>query len=232
MSGRVGLVRSVGVLASAALGLLAVASPGAAQGLSEYDYEDLSFRGIGVDAGYIWPGIVEATEAFGLRVDLGYLGPGIRILPRMGYWSSRMKAEEVIAFEDRVASLVAEQNPESPRPDVDLGVVGWSSFSVGTEAQFVWRVPYDVLTFIGLGVAAHFQNGSGEAIDDTFVEDLIDSTVAGANLHAGIEVPLGRRLRAYGDARYELAGDVRFFGVRAGLQIMFQDPAPGERGTS
>jgi hypothetical protein len=89
-----------------------------------------------------------------------------------------------------------------------------------------------VLTFLGLGVAAHFQNGSGEAVDDTFVEDLIDSTLAGANLHAGIEVPLSRRFRAYGDARYELAGDVRFFGVRAGLQIMLQDPAPGERGTS
>lgn len=218
--------------AGSALALVASAGGVAGQGLSDYDYEDLAFRGIGVDVGYIWPGIVEATESYGLRVDLGYLGPGIRILPRIGYWSSRMKAEEVQAFEDRVASLVFEQNPGSPRPDVDLGVVGWSAFSLGTEAQFVWRVPYDVLTFVGVGVAAHFQNGSGEAVDDTFVEDLIDSTVAGANLHAGIEVPLSRRLRAYGDARYELAGDVRFFGVRAGLQIMFQDPAPGERGTS
>lgn len=220
------------VVFGAALTVLWPAAPAVGQGLSDYDYEDLSFRGIGVDAGYIWPGIVEATEAFGLRADLGYLGPGIRILPRVGYWSSRMKADEVRAFEDRVAALVAEQNPGSPRPDVDLGVVGWSGFSVGTEAQFVWRVPSDVLTFVGLGVAAHFQNGSGEAVEDTFVEDLIDSTVVGANLHAGLEVPLGRRLRAYGDARYEFAGDVRFFGVRAGLQIMFQDPAPGERGTS
>ncbi len=221
-----------GIRLGSLFAFLATGSGLAGQDLADYDYEDLSFRGIGVDAGYIWPGIVEATEAFGLRADLGYLGPGIRILPRVGYWSSRMKAEEVRAFEDRVASLVAEQNPDSPRPDVDLGVVGWSSFSLGTDAQFVWRVPYDVLTFLGLGVAAHFQNGSGEAIDDTFVEDLIDSTVASANLHAGIEVPLGRRFRAYGDARYELAGDVRYFGVRAGLQIMFQDPAPGERGTS
>lgn len=217
---------------AAVLLTLAAPSVARAQSLSDYDYEDLSFRGIGLDAGYIWPGSLEPSVAFGLRADLGYLGPGIRILPRVGYFSSRMKAEEVRSFEERIAALVADQNPASPTPELDLGIVEWSGLSLGGEVQFVWRVPYDVLTFLGLGVAAHIQNGSGAAIDDTFVEDLIDSTGAGANVHAGLEVPLGRRLRVYGDARYELAGDVRFFGVRAGLQIMFQDPAPGERGTS
>jgi hypothetical protein len=202
------------------------------QGLSDYDYEDLSFRGIGLDIGYNWPDLLEESEAFGVRVDLGYLGPAIRILPRVGYWSSRMKPGEVRAFEDRVAELVADQNPDSPPPLVDLGTIEWRGITVGTDAQFVWRVPRDVLTYLGVGVAAHFNNGSGDAVDDTFVEDLLDSTVAGANVHAGLEVPLGRRLRAYGDARYELTGDVSFFGVRAGLQVMFQDPAPGERGAS
>ena len=211
---------------------LAIAGPLAGQGLSDYDYEDLSFRGIGLDVGYIWPNDVESTESFGLRIDLGYLGPGIRVLPRVGYWSSALDPTEVARLETRVVELVQEQNPGAPPLDLDLGRVEWRDLSVGTDAQFVWRVPYDILTYAGLGVAIHFRNGSGEAVDDTFIEDLLDSTAAGANLHGGLEVPLNRRLRLYGDARYELAGDVRFFGVRAGLQILFQDPAPGERRSS
>jgi hypothetical protein len=209
--------------------LLVSTAPAAAQGLSDYDYEDLSFRGIGLDVGYIWPNDVEDTESFGLRVDLGYLGPGIRILPRVGYWSSALDPEEVARLESRVVELVEEQNPGAPPLTLDLGRVTWADVSVGTDAQFVWLVPYDILTYAGLGVAVHFRNGSGGAIHDTFIEDLLDSTAAGANVHGGLEVPVGTRLRIYGDARYELAGDVRFFGIRAGVQFLFQDPAPGER---
>ncbi len=209
--------------------LVAWTAPAAGQGLSDYDYEDLSFRGIGVDIGYIWPNSVENTASFGLRIDLGYLGPGIRILPRVGYWSSDLDPEEVARLESRVVELVEEQNPGVPPLTLDLGRVTWADVSVGTDAQFVWLVPYDILTYAGLGVAVHFRNGSGGAIHDTFIEDLLDSTAAGANLHAGLEIPVSTRLRVYGDARYELAGDVRFFGVMAGLQLLFKDTAPGER---
>ncbi|MDT8341836.1 MAG: hypothetical protein RQ751_10015 [Longimicrobiales bacterium] len=225
-SGRV--ARAIGSVTAAALLLLAGAMPGRAQGLAEYDYDQLGFRGVGLDFGYIFPGDVEDTPQYSLRVDLGYLGPGLRLLPRVAYFSSSMTEGEVAKLERRVAQLVFQQNPLAPVPEVDLGIVDWSALTVGLDAQFVWRVPFGVLTYLGAGVAAHFQNGGGDAIDGTFVEDLLDSTVGGFNGHAGLEVPLNDRLRAYGDFRYELAGDLSFPAFRLGLQFMFTGPAPGE----
>ena len=59
------LVAAVLVLAPAAA---------SAQTLADYDYENLSFRGIGLDWGYIWPSKVNSTPTYSLRIDLGYLG--------------------------------------------------------------------------------------------------------------------------------------------------------------
>lgn len=216
-----------GALAALAASVVA-AAPGAGQGLADYDYDQLSIRGIGFEAGYLFPSRVENTAQYGMRVDLGYLGPGVRLLPRFGYFSTTMTDGEVAKLENRVAQLVFEQNPLAPLPTVDLGVVDWSAVSIGLDGQFVWRVPFDVLTYLGVGFAAHFQNGGGDAIDGTFVEDLLDSTVAGVNAHAGLEVPVTRMVRLYGDVRYEFLGDLRFAAVRGGIQLMIGDPAPGE----
>lgn len=212
--------------------LIALASaPAGAQGLADYDYDELAFRGVGFEVGYLFPDKVENTAQYGMRFDLGYLGPGVRVLPRVAYFSSTMTRSEVIKLENRVAELVFDQNPLAPLPSVDLGVIDWSAVSLGVDGQFVWRVPFDVLTYLGLGVAAHFQNGGGDAIDGTFVEDLLDSTVAGMNIHGGVEFPLTPRVRLYGDARYEFLGDLRFGAVRGGVQLMIGDPAPGESGS-
>lgn len=225
MNGRIGGV-CVGVLA--ALMVLSGAAPLAGQGLADYDYDELTFRGIGFELGYLFPERVDDTPQYGMRVDLGYLGPGVRILPRVAYFSSQMSDAEVAGLERRVAELVFSQNPLSPIPAVDLGVVDWSAVSVGLDAQFVWRVPFGLLSYLGVGFGAHFQNGSGAAIDGTFVEDLLDSTVAGTNVHAGLEWPLTDQVRIYGDTRYEFLGDLRFMAVRGGIQLMVGGPAPGE----
>jgi hypothetical protein len=206
----------------------ALGSPLAGQSLADYDYDQLSFRGVAFEAGYIFPDRIEDTEQFGMRFDLGYLGPGVRLTPRLGWFSSRMTDAQVRRLETRVAELVFDQNPLAPLPTVDLGVVDWSAFTVGLDAHFVWRVPFGLLTYVGGGVAAHFQNGSGDAVDGTFVEDLLDSTVAGMNAHVGVEYPISEMIRVYGDVRYESAGDLRFPAFRAGLAFMTGSPAPGE----
>jgi hypothetical protein len=51
---------------------------------------------------------------------------------------------------------------------------------------------------------------------------------AGFNAHAGVEYPLARRFRVYGQARYEVMGDLRYTQVRLGGQIMIGASAPGE----
>jgi len=197
------------------------------QGLADFDYTNLSFRGVGVEWGYLFPTRVEPTQSVGVRVDLGYLGPGVRIVPSVTYWSSRFKRSEVAKLEDRVADLVVTQTGE-PRPQVSLGEIDWSDVALALDAHVVWRVPYGMLTYAGLGGAAHILNGKGAAINGTFVEDLLDSVTAGFNLHAGLEYPATDRVRLYTQGRYEVLGDLQYFQLRFGTQLMFGSSAPGE----
>jgi len=215
------------------LGLFFFAAEANAQsGLADYDYENLAFRGFSIEGGYIWPNRAEPTYTIGTRVDLGYLGPGLRLIPGVTYWSSDMKDEEVRRFEQNIDDLV--NDPYEPIPDftgVDLGTIEYSDFIVSMDAHFVWSIPLDVLTFLGAGLSLHIIDGDGEAIDGTFVEDLIDSVKPGFNIHGGLEYPLSDAFRVYGEGRYEIMEDLRYFEARFGLQVMLTGPAAGEEKT-
>jgi len=208
---------------------LCVGAPAAAQDLADFDYENLSFRGIGAEWGYLYPTRVEETQSYGLRIDLGYLGPGLRIVPGVTYWSSSLKDSEVAELERSLEGLIADQI-EGPSPAVDLGEITWSDIALSVDAQVVWRVPFGILTYAGLGGAVHILNGDGAAINGTFVEDLLDSVTPGGNLHLGLEYPLQERLRLQGQARYEVLGDLQYFQIRFGAQVMIGEPHPGEVG--
>lgn len=212
-----------------ALTALTMAAPAAAQDLADFDYENLAFRGIGFEVGWMNPTRVESAATAGLRVDMGYLGPGLRITPTLRYWSSEMTRAEVAELEMRVEDLVDRESPAgTPPAQVNLGTIDWSDLVIGLDAHLVWSVPWEMLTYLGAGVAAHVQNGSGEAIRDTFVEDLLDSVTAGFNLHGGLEKPLNDMIRVYGITSYEILGDLQYLEFRAGLQLMFGPAAPGE----
>src|SRR5690606_2570182 len=85
-------VRGWLVLLFALLPLL-LSLPLLAQDLSQYDYEDLEFRGIGADGGMVWPARVESANYYGIRVDLGFVGPRVRVVPVARFWSSRLVDE-------------------------------------------------------------------------------------------------------------------------------------------
>jgi len=203
--------------------------PAAAQELADFDYENLSFRGIGAEWGYLYPSRVEETQSYSLRMDLGYLGPGLRIVPSVTYWSSPLKDSEVAELEESVEALIADQI-DGPALPIDLGQITWSDIAVSVDAQVVWRVPFGILTYAGLGGGIHILNGDGAAINGTFVEDLLDSVTPGGNLHLGLEYPLHERLRLQGQGRYEVLGDLQYFQVRLGAQIMIGAAHPDEVG--
>jgi hypothetical protein len=169
------------------------------QDLADLDYEHLSLRGFGLEGGYLWPTRVDPTYSLGVRIDMGYAGPGLRIVPHFTFWSSSLVGSEVTELD-----------------------------SIGVDAHIVWDSLFDVLTYGGLGVAAHLMDGRGAAIAGTFVEDALDSVTAGLNLHFGIEYPVSPRFRVYGVAKYEVTSDLQYFHVRAGWQIMTGPNAPGE----
>jgi hypothetical protein len=206
-----------------------VDAAGAQTSLADYDYENLSFRGFSLETGYIWPTRAEPTYTIGTRVDLGYLGPGLRLIPGVAFWSSTMKDREVRKLERNVDDLVGDQfDPDADYTGIDLGTIDWSDFILSMDGHLVWSVPLDLLTFAGGGVSLHIMDGDGMAIRGTFVEDLLDSVKPGFNLHGGLEYPLADGFRLYGEARYELMEDLRYFELRAGGQIMLTGPAPGE----
>ncbi len=210
---------------------LAAAAPLRAQDLADFDYENLAFRGVGLEWGYIWPDNVVPAPSYGVRMDLGYLGPGLRIVPSLTYWSSRMKRSEVVRLEERLEGLVARTQPAgSPPPVVTLGRIGWSDLSAALDGHVVWRAPRGFLTFAGAGVSVHFLNGDGDAIAGTFIEDLLDNVSAGFDLQAGVEYPLTARIRPYLTGRLELLQDIRYAAVRGGLQILVGSAATDGEG--
>jgi hypothetical protein len=202
------------------VGALIVPRAVRAQELADYDYENLTFRGIGFDIGYIWPSKVSPTTLYSLRLDLGFLGPAVRIAPSISYWSSQFRMSELDRLADRLNRLPPLQEQGVEITAADLGRVEWSDLSLSLDAHFVWTAPLDIISFLGVGASVHALNGRGIAIADTFIEDLLDSTTAGLAVMGGAEVQLIPRLRAYGEVRYTLVSDVRYPSVRLGAALM------------
>ena len=200
----------------------------AAQDLSEYDYENLSFRGIMVESGYLWADNVENTQVFGLKFDLGFLGPGFRLVSGVSYWDSQMATGELDRFEAQLTDLIVAQGGTAPVGGFDLGQVDRSDLSLSLDGHYVWAIPAHFLFYTGLGISGHFLRGSGRAVDGTFVDDLLDSTAAGVNLHAGLEYPVRDRFRLYGSSKVEVLGDLTLFEIRFGGSLIFGGLVSGE----
>lgn len=197
-----------------------VATPLAAQTAADYDYENLTFRGVGIDYGFIWPTRVEPTSSYTIKLDLGFLGPGIRISPSLSYWSSPFRATEVERLAEQINRLPTLQDQNVVVPADDLGTITWSDLTVGFDAHLLWTTAVGIFTYVGGGVAVHALNGQGAFIENTFVEDLLDSTAAGFALMGGVEGQVLPRLRLYGEARYTIVSDVRYPGLRIGGALM------------
>lgn len=200
----------------AALAGAAVAAPATAQTLADYDYENLEFRGVGVDVGYIWPDKVRNTALYSVRFDLGYLGPGVRVIPSISYWSSEFTGEQL----DILATRIREATGASIEGE-DLGPIRWSDISLSLDGHFVWNTPVGVLTYVGAGFGLHALNGQGAAIQATFVEDLLDAITASVAPLAGFEFAPAHRLRVYGEGRYTIMNSIQYLSARGGLQFMF-----------
>ena len=199
-----------------------------AQDLADYDYENLSFRGISFDVGYLYADNVEDTRTLGVRFDLGFLGPGFRIMPGVTYWKSTLAQTEVGQFQTRLGTLTADQGGTVPAGGFDLGNIDRKDIVVGLDGHYVWAVPLNLFFSTGVGLSVHFLNGSGPSIDGTFVEDLLDSVSAGFNLHAALEYPIADRIRIHGGSKVEILGDLNYVELRGGLTFIWGGLVQGE----
>jgi len=212
------------VIAVTVAGMLvtsAVPREGQAQELADYDYENLSFRGISFDVGYLYADKVEDTRTLGVRFDLGFLGPGFRLMPGVTYWESTLAQTEVDEFETRLGELTEDQGGTVPPGGFKLGVIDRSDVVLSLDGHYVWAVPLNLFFSAGVGLSVHFLNGAGPLIDDNFIEDLLDSVSAGFNLHAGLEFPITDRVRIGAGSKVEVLGDLNYVEFRGGLSFIW-----------
>ena len=215
---------SVGFIAIA---LFCTFSAAHAQDTTDFDFNRLAFRGFGIDLGYVYPTRTERAVSYGGRFDMGYARPGLRVVPRVSYWSAPLLVDEVAEFEDRIVALVEGQTGD-PLPQLNLGPINWQDVAFGVDTHVVWDTPFDLLTYGGLGVTVHALKGYGDAIQGTFIDELLNTVTAGFNLHFGAEYPFTSSFRAYGVAKYEVLSDLQLFNLSVGWQIMTGPSAPGE----
>ncbi len=186
----------------------------AQQALEGFSYDNIRFNGVQVEAGVITSSRLKGAAQVGLRVDLGQFAPRVRLMAGVSYFRSDFTAREIGKFESALAGVVSD--PEG-NFTIDLGRVRWGDVALDLDFQYLLGTWGRWQPYVGLGVGAHFRNGSGAAIDGTFVEDALDNTSAGINFTAGWDVAIARGLIVNIGGRGVLASDASTLGLQVGL---------------
>jgi hypothetical protein len=186
-----------------------------AQGfLDEFSYEGLGFSGIGFEVGPVASDRVTTEVSFGLRVDYGMIAPRVRVMFGANYFKGELDQDEIADFESRVLQIVQDPTGDAT---VDIGQIGWSNLEATLDLQYIFQSSPRYLTYIGLGLGAHLRNGSGSAIEDTFVEDALDTIAASADLSLGLEIALTDQFHFTTDLRGVLSSELLLASARAGF---------------
>jgi hypothetical protein len=204
--------------------------PAWSQTLEDYDYENLQFRGIGLEGGMVVPWNLEPDVSWGVRSDLGMVGPNVRIMPAVRYWSSRLKDDEVESLAEQFIEICDRRSPGNCPSTLELGEVRRSDLELALDAHIVPDVPSLLRPYAGGGFSLHLLNGGGESIDNTFVEDLLDTLAPGVNLLAGVGLPIGP-LEILIEGRLSATSDIQYGNfVLGGVWTLPTAPAPASVG--
>jgi len=191
-----------------------------AQGvLNEFSYDNLKLSGIQVDIGVLGASQLTGATVGGVRFDYGRIAPKVRLLLGVSYFRSHFDQKALDQFEARLDSFVNPGTPDS----IVLGEVKLGDIVGDVDFQFVFPQGRGITAYVGTGVSIHVRNGSGSAINGTFVEDALDVVTAGLNGTIGFEFNLARAWRFTLDGRGVLSSGLSTASVRTG--IMYRLPA-------
>jgi hypothetical protein len=196
-----------------------------AQGvLNQFSYENLRLSGIQLDIGVLGASELRGATVGGVRVDYGRIAPRVRLLLGLSYFRSRFDQQSLRRFEQRLDSIV---NPGT-NDTINVGRISLGDLIGDVDFQYVFPQGHGINAYIGLGVSMHARNGSGDAINGTFVEDALDVITAGVNGTMGFEFNLSPAWRFTIDGRGMLSSGLRTVSVRTG--IMYRLKAGREQG--
>jgi hypothetical protein len=192
-----------------------LAGPLAAQRpLDRLSYDNLRFTGAWVEAGIATSDRLEGAAVYGLRVDLGQFAPRLRVLVGASYTRSDFKKDEIDKFETKLRNVVNDPTNDFT---IDLGNIRWSDIALDLDLQYFLVQGRSYQPYLGAGAGMHIRNGSGRAINGTFVEDALDMLGAGVNFTAGLDVLLSRGLVMNFGGRAVIGSDLQTLTLTVGL---------------
>ena len=205
------------VRTAAVLALLLTAEPPdrlTAQGvLNQFSYDNLRLSGIQLDVGPLGASDMKGATVGGIRFDYGRIAPKVRLLLGLSYFKTEFANEATDRFQRRLDSLV---NPGTP-DTINLGQISLSDIIADVDFQYLFPQGHGINAYLGTGVSIHLRNGSGSAINGTFVDDALDVVTAGLNGTMGFEFNLSKVWRFTVDGRGVLSTGLRTVSLRTGI---------------
>jgi len=185
-----------------------------AQGvLNQFSYENLRFSGIQLDVGLLGASDLTGSTVGGLRIDYGRIAPRVRLMFGLSYFRSQFDRQARDRFERRLDSIVNPSTPDS----INLGRISLGDLIGDIDFQFVFPQGHGITAYIGTGLSVHVRNGSGAAINGTFMEDALDVITAGLNGTMGFEFNLSSAWRFTLDGRGMLSSGLKTASLRTGI---------------
>ncbi|MFN2571953.1 MAG: hypothetical protein ABR537_10150 [Gemmatimonadales bacterium] len=201
-----------------------------AQGvLNQFSYDDLRLSGIQVDFGILGASELTGTTVGGLRIDYGRIAPRVRLLLGLSYFHSQFDQQARRRFEDRLDSIIIDPSGDD---SISVGKISLGDLIGDVDFQLVFPQGHGITAYIGTGVSIHLRNGSGSAINGTFVEDALDVITAGLNGTMGFEFNLSPAWRFTVDGRGVLSSGLRTASLRTGIMYRLRgsrEPGAGTR---
>ena len=154
-----------------------------------------------------------------MRLDYGHIAPKVRLLLGLSYFQSHFDHTSLDKFARKLDDFVNPGTPDS----IELGQVKLGDIIGDVDFQLIFPQGKGITAYVGTGVSIHARNGSGSAINGTFVEDALDVVTAGLNATIGLEFNLARAWRFTLDGRGVLSSGLSTASLRTG--IMFRLPA-------
>jgi hypothetical protein len=191
--------------------------------LNQFSYDNLRPSAVQVDIGLLSAAQLQGTGVGGLRLDYGRIAPSVRVLLGLSYFRAQLDRDTRNRFEERIRNFVIDPAGDDT---IRVGRIFWSNVVLDLDLQYVIPQGRSVTTYIGLGFGAQLRNGSGTAIDGTFVEDALDQLAAAGNVSLGLEARLGGGWRATVDARGVVSPGLSTVSVRTGLMYRFAGDGP------
>ena len=194
-----------------------------AQGvLNQFSYDSLHLWGIQADLGVLGASRLRGTVVGGIRLDYGRIAPRIRVLLGLSYFKGEFDRNATNQLAQRLRAIV--NDPDS-NFTIDVGRIMWSDLTTDVDLQYVLPQGHTVTAYLGAGLSLHFMNGSGKAINGTFVEDALDGVSAGLNGTMGFEIATSPTWRFTVEARGVLSTQLSTGSLRGGIMYRL----PGKR---